>query len=365
MNYITQNFGIGILSFIVAVILFFAGKKLNKTVNKQTLFILASILFTLFLYETYFFSKTIIFREVYLGSYVGNELLSTKNELLGYGPREDTSFQLQLMKKNRFYKVYDAHYTFENGRRKIPNNNDSSKQHVLFMGCSFILGDGLNDNQTLPYFLNKYAEQTFNSKNYAFSGYGPHQALRLIENKELFDSTESNTLVFLLLPQHISRAAGMNKRDENTPKYIIEDKKLKYAGRFSERKNSSNYIENIYYSSAIYNKLLKPKISQEDSERIFLILEQMNSLLKKKNVRFILLIHDAIRIYDGKNHLKNHETYIYNRIKNSDIEHYYISSVIPNIKENNQNYFIKGDGHPNENYNKELAKFLSNLLLKK
>ncbi|MFP5470850.1 MAG: hypothetical protein ACLGGV_04580 [Bacteroidia bacterium] len=339
------------------------GIKSKKQLIKQVFFILASIPFSLFVYEAYYFTKKIIVREVYAGNYVGNSLLSYEIPHVGYGPKNDTLFKVQLTKKNRFHKIYNANYTFDNGHRIIPNNNDSSNKKVYFMGCSFMLGDGLNDHQTLPYFFNTFSENKFNSKNFAFSGYGPHQALRLIEKGNLFNSNNEHIFVFLLLPQHIERAAGMVNWDKNGPKYVIENNDVNFVGTFSkEIKKSDNLIATIFKTSTLYDKFLKPKIKKADVELTYLIALKMHQLLNQKNVRFILLIHDSSTIFSKKN---EHEELLYNKINSTQIEHYYISSVIPKIKSEPEKYFIKGDGHPNENYNKELAKFLSDSLLKK
>ena len=48
---------------------------------------------------------------------------------------------------------------------------------VLFFGCSYTFGEGVNDAETLPYRTGVLAEGRLRMINFGLHGYGPHQML--------------------------------------------------------------------------------------------------------------------------------------------------------------------------------------------
>ena len=77
--------------------------------------------------------------------------------------------------------VYDAVYSIgEDGFRITPVIHTGSI-HINFFGCSLMFGEGLNDDETLPYFLHEL-DLRISVKNFAWHGYGVHQALRILES---------------------------------------------------------------------------------------------------------------------------------------------------------------------------------------
>ncbi len=59
------------------------------------------------------------------------------------------------LKKQREYMVYDVSYHFdEYGRRKTSVSSKVAKnKYVIFFGCSVTFGEGLNDEDTIPYLI--------------------------------------------------------------------------------------------------------------------------------------------------------------------------------------------------------------------
>src|SRR5277367_1258750 len=68
-----------------------------------------------------------------------------------------------------------------NGLREIPATVQGGPHKVVFFGCSFMFGHGVEDDQTLPYYFVRAAAGTFEGFNFAGDGWGPHQMLREIE----------------------------------------------------------------------------------------------------------------------------------------------------------------------------------------
>ena len=105
--------------------------------------------------------------------------------------------------------VFEAKYTFDNqGRRNTSLVKGKKDKVALFFGDAHCFGEGLNDNETLPYYFS-LSNNKYNCTNYGFLGHGPNHMLYRVQlpefqkqysNKEgkiFFVSSKSN--IFFLL----------------------------------------------------------------------------------------------------------------------------------------------------------------------
>ena len=352
------DFGIPLSCFIIFIALIYLGVKTKKTKLKYFLFNISAVFITIFLFEIFSHISSNNTNVNYTGSFFDNETVAGKKLHVGYGPKEDNSFQVTAIKKNNDTTVYSVNYSFEKGKRLVPNNNDTSTNQLFFLGCSHVFGDGLNDNQTLPYFVNEYSNKKYKLSNYGFSGYGTHQALKIVENQILIpknlNSATKTSVIYSFIPSHFERAAGYRIWDPNGPMYEVENNQLVFKGSFNDNKAiEENYVtkrlKTIWENCYLFKNIFMPTVKTKDVIRVTEIVKRINTILKNKNIRFIIVL--------GRTHLdSDFEQQFYKELANNNIEHYFVSSAIPNL--NDTDYTILGDGHPNSNYNSELGKFL-------
>lgn len=104
---------------------------------------------------------------------------------------------------------YQAHYTTDAfGRRKTPAGK--LPRSVVFLGCSFTFGQGVNDEASFPYrFGEKTKLATFNR---GVPGYSPSAALlQLRDQRDRFLGPipdQETTVIFTLIPEHVHRIIG-------------------------------------------------------------------------------------------------------------------------------------------------------------
>lgn len=136
------------------------------------------------------------------------------DELLGAKPKSDTALKVAKV-DGAGNALWRAEYSIDAlGRRVTPSvSSEPKKATILFFGCSFTFGEGLNDNETLPYYVGKDAA-CYRTLNHGFIGYGPQQMLtRLHDDKALDELRGSNViLVYAYMGEpkvgHIDRAIG-------------------------------------------------------------------------------------------------------------------------------------------------------------
>ena len=366
IQHIIIDYGVLLFFFFVASLLIFLGRKTKKTLWKQVAYNLSAIFIALFIFECYATlteDANINSDATFSGSFAHNKAVSGKKDIVGYGPVEDSSFQVSSIRKNNDSIIYDVIYSFEDGRRVVPNNNDTSGNNLVILGCSHAFGDGLNDHQTLAYFMNKHASQKYHIYNYAFSSYGTHQALAILENK-IINNTEflppNTVVIYSFIPSHFERAAGYKIWNVHDPYYEIENNKLITKGSFDQNRFfKSNFLvkgtKKVWRNSQLYNSLFTPKVNHNDVIRVAEIIKQMNHLSSKNGIRFVVLLSQSNNEYDDE-HL------LYKELKKNNIEHYYATNIIKDLEKNTPHYIIVGDGHPNEKYNTLIAKFLTEKL---
>ena len=80
---------------------------------------------------------------------------------------------------------------------------------MVFFGGSNTFGEGVEDNQTMPFFFAAAAPDTA-VYNYGFCGYGPQQMLALLEDHRIDPLIDGRDVigVYLFIDAHVQRAVG-------------------------------------------------------------------------------------------------------------------------------------------------------------
>ena len=107
--------------------------------------------------------------------------LIVPDPVLGYRPRPDSRATLTLDRFGR--RIYRATYGIDaDGFRLTRSAAVGDADTTVFLGDSYTFGDALNDPAALP---QQYADARGGRErviNAAFSGYGTHQVLRLLQS---------------------------------------------------------------------------------------------------------------------------------------------------------------------------------------
>ena len=115
--------------------------------------------------------------------------------------------------------VYDVVYTIgDDSFRVTPGANSSRPLRVNFLGCSVTFGDGLNDDQTLPAYVNQKLSNV-QVKNFGIHGFGMHQVLAILESKR---DTSGQVNFLLTAPWHAERSACIPSFALGSPKFRLQ-----------------------------------------------------------------------------------------------------------------------------------------------
>ena len=127
----------------------------------------------------------------------------------------------------------------KNQLRHNPNNKNRNNRQINIFGASHIFGWGLNDNETLPYYLSKKFKKT-NVYNISRGGWGINAGIFILENEKKL----KGDINILVVGKDESRLIYcINYYSTGQPRYILRDKRLIHEG----------YC-NPFYGNKILNK---------------------------------------------------------------------------------------------------------------
>ena len=280
---------------------------------------------------------------------------SSPDPVLGYGPELNSGKKRSAARKIRGDEVvYDVLYSRdEEGRRITPWRGDRADTLVLLFGCSYTVGEGLNDRETFPWQLGEILGEKFQVLNYGFHGYGSHQMLALIESGRLdalMQAYEHVYAFYLTIRGHELRSVGLSPWDQDGPRYVLENGRLKHVGRFSD--GPVRLADKLLARSRAYSRV---KLAYRERRaldiHVAIIAESMRELEARHHAHALTLIWPNF-------------TPIEPRLRESGVRTLALTGAMPDDFESApEKYTIKYDGHPNALANKYVAEALAEYIL--
>jgi hypothetical protein len=187
-------------------------------------------------------------------------------------------------------RSFDVTYTTDaNGLRIAPPvQDDKHAECILFFGCSFLFGHGLEDDQTLPYQVGLQSGGRYRTFNFAVPGYGPHHMLAEIEGGRVGRIADCSPkyAIYLALAHHAKRASGKVFSSMHGPRYVLDPDGIpRRVGNFGEQeKVPSPFEAELRWQlgkSAIYRRLtqIEPRIDKDDVRLMLAIVGRSRDLL--------------------------------------------------------------------------------------
>ena len=273
----------------------------------------------------------------------------------GYMPRPDVAVQaIKLGLDGKL--IYSVNYsTDEFSRRVTPlNNKPGADRFLIFFGCSFTFGEGLQDNQTLPYHTGILAP-CYIPYNYGYSGYGPQQMLLRLQDPDFVKQIKQDRGIMIYGPAHVARAIGTYYASTNWARdfpffYVDEQQNLVRDGNFQ----TGRPLTSAVYSAISHVRLLDiffrryglpRKFSEKHIEVTARIIEESFKLLNIKfpGSRSYFMLLPGVDETDQA---------VAALLRKAGISILDFSSS-PEFQ--GEGYTIPNDGHPTELWNQRLA----------
>jgi hypothetical protein len=283
--------------------------------------------------------------------------------LLGYGAQPQTSVKVRkVFGKHTVYDVryhIDEHGLRESGRHAVISPRHG--QNILFFGCSFTFGEGVSDEESLPYQIALKSHGLYTTYNFGFHGYGPHQMLAILQSgrdQKIVDRGRPTThaVHIALLPSHIDRMMGRNDWDLTGPRYIRSERDpegVRWAGPF--RSQIRTWIERLSKPSQIYHRVISPLLypyssgprpASELTTYAALLKASQRLFERRYGGQFVVIIWPDPQASPAP---------FAQLLRSHQIPHITIDDLIPALTKDRSPYFLNGDGHPSAKAYREIA----------
>jgi hypothetical protein len=220
---------------------------------------------------------------------------------LGYKPKPDTSHTGTRTKDGQI--IYSIKYSTDaNSLRITPIDTTKPRiKYAQFYGCSMTFGEGVQSNETLPYYFAKF-DSTYKPYNFAYSGYGPHQMLARLETENVKKIVKENTGIafYIYINDHVNRVLGtltnFGYNGGEVPYYHEVNNQLKHDGLIKDARKFRSWIFRQLLKSNILKvfKIGYPfKITEQDYELTAEVMAQASRDYKKQfgNDNFYVIIY--------------------------------------------------------------------------
>ena len=284
-------------------------------------------------------------------THIAEKSAHTPDPVLGYTPNPNAKkVAARRVKDDKV--LYDVLYTRdEEGRRITPDRGAKAETAILFFGCSFTVGDGLNDHETFAWQLGEILGEKFQVFNYGISGQGSHHMLGLVESGRLDALTRRYKriyAVYLTMSGHPIRCLGYTPFHMG-PRYILENGTLKYAGKLSHT------LDRLFAHSRTYAQVKSAYYQRLASERalnthVAIIAKAIHELNARYHAHFLTVLWpDFISIEPI--------------LRDNGVRTLSLAGVMTDFASAPEKYVIKSDGHPNALANTRIAEALSEYIL--
>lgn len=250
----------------------------------------------------------------------------------------------KFLNKKEYNKIYDVTCSVREDSFRYTKGNSLSKKTCVFLGCSFTFGDGLNDDETLPYYFSKLMNFQFNIINLGGLGNGANLAINILNNDVIYKYTEKDAnkyFVYSLIQPNESRPFEL-QRYGGSDNWIYKDNKWFETSSIQPFAK----IKVCFARSFIFRKIFLAVIDKCNKEFYtrYLIgsLKEINRTVEQKyNSKLTIIIWPKV------------EEQIINELTNEKIDIIILPKYLTDIQ-----YKIPYDEHPTAKTNEEIAKIL-------
>jgi hypothetical protein len=213
---------------------------------------------------------------------------------LGYRPRPNIRVKATSTFNGK--PVYDVTYSINSdGSRWTPPASPEADIY-LFVGDSFMFGQGLRDEQTVPSQFAQNDGGELKAALFAAPGYGPNHFLRLIESGQTDASLKPSrvkAVITWIIPAHLARVTGDETWLGGSPRYSIHGGQPQFTGSFDAYRNSHPLAASGHWLAENFTFLstIGGKQREELQARIFaaLMLRLQKLVNEKYNAPLIVL----------------------------------------------------------------------------
>lgn len=187
--------------------------------------------------------------------------------------------------------IFDVTYSIDQYSRRVTpvDDRENRDKFLLFFGGSFTYGDGIHNNETIPFSVGQLAKDHM-PYNYGYEGLGPLDMLAKAENINFKQEVKESqgTVVYTFIDDHINRAIGsmsvMSFMSDGAYYKLNDNGKLSHEGTFKTGRPVVTSIYRLLDKSRILKALnigIPPRHTKQHYMLTAKAIEQTKERIKK------------------------------------------------------------------------------------
>jgi len=290
-----------------------------------------------------------------------------EDSVLGVVPKKD--IVARAKKTHRDETIYDVAYTIGPDGLRIspPDNGPRSKGCAIFFGCSLTFGEGLRDDQAMPFRVGVISKGDYRIYNFGFHGYGPHHMLAAIEQGIVEQTVQCRPthVIYQAFAQHAYRAAGLRWWGRRSPRYRLQsDGTVRRDGFFDDGDISAIPVFSIVWEQwrkSYTSEFLESRprrLTDDDKKRFLAIVKTSARLIRQKfpGCQFDVLFW---RTLGGGNELDDGHNDVLDGLRAADFRVHLVEDILPDYTHDPSQYLIgEHDQHPNALADEMIAEYV-------
>ena len=250
--------------------------------------------------------------------------------------------------------VYDVLYTIEqDGFRYTPQPQKSFGKKAFFLGDSATFGEGLNDDQTLPFHWARLNPE-YQVKNFGMSAWGLHQVY-VVWRDLIYDE---GALIFVqTAPWHSDRSACIPEFSTFSPRFEIVNGSIFPNGK-CRMLLGVNFVDRILNKSKVVSRIYNAAHRRDQMRKFELylaIIKEMLHLAQERSQYLTIAFNKADDSYFSGSMYDNEEILRLLRELGAEV----VNVTLADRKEDlDPSYIIPQDGHPSDRANRAKARLL-------
>lgn len=154
--------------------------------------------------------------------------------ILGFRPKPDTEVVATATFGPEL--IYRQTYRFDGTAARVTPAGPTGAGTYLFLGDSFVFGQGLADDQSLAAQFAKASDYKVRTVNLGVPGYGPNHLVRAFEAGLLdrYADQSVKQVVSWIIPAHLARVTGDGSWLGSSPRYVLDKGVPRHTGTFNE-----------------------------------------------------------------------------------------------------------------------------------
>ncbi len=248
-----------------------------------------------------------------------------------------------------------------------PGRESAPSPAIVFLGCSFTFGQGVNDSETLANKVGALCDRS--TLNCGGIGYGIHHVYKIFLDKFSAANNSGRLFIYTLLPDHVLRASGLYGWSPG-PSFRLAGDSLVYDGslpvnryRFASYASlfgTFSFIKDMIIN--IQNKRRAKRVSPDEYEKAYWMIRKMDQYSRMTGGHFIVLSWDNISEKDDPN--RYYRQILADKLQRLGKEGVDIISVSDILDTKDPEYYIPIDGHPNAMAYDRIGRYLVDRLFR-